>query len=144
MFNVHKQTLICIRDGQNILVLSDTILTEKQKSRLLYPYAMAKGVRYYKFEVLKENELRILNDKTIAIVGNSSLKGNISGFQVDYLILRNNANGYEKLAQEFKGKALIRDASNYPKKYMKSSDDLNTRIWDTRIKGSFCIPLSVD
>jgi len=144
VFNVHKQTLICIRDGQNILVLSDTILTEKQKSRLLYPYAMAKGVRYYKFEVLKENELRILNDKTIAIVGNSSLKGNISGFQVDYLILRNNANGYEKLAQEFKGKALIRDASNYPKKYMKSSDDLNTRIWDTRIKGSFCIPLSVD
>jgi len=144
VFNVHKQTLICIRDGQNVLVLSDTILTEKQKSRLLYPYTMAKGVRYYKFEVLKENELHILNDKTIAIVGNSSFKDNITGFQVDYLILRNNANGYEKLAQEFKGKALIRDASNYPKKHMKSTDGSKTRIWDTRIKGSFCIPLSVD
>ncbi|MGZ2371968.1 ComEC/Rec2 family competence protein [Ancylomarina sp. YFZ004] len=144
VFNVHKQSLICIRDGQNILVLSDTILTEKQKNRLLYPYAMAKGVKHYSYELLKENELRVLNDKTIAIVGNSALKENVKDLKVDYLILRNNANGYEKLTKEFKGKALVRDASNYPQKDRKSPDDSNTRIWDTRIKGSFCIPLSVD
>ena len=144
VLNVHKQTVICIRNGQSVLVLSDTLLNEKQKNRLVYPYAMAKGVKNYSYEVLKENDLRVLNDKTIAIMSSSALNISVNNLQVDYLILRNNAKGFEKLAQEFKGITLVRDASNYPKKYRKSTDDSKIRIWDTRIKGSFRIPLSVD
>ncbi|WP_372641495.1 ComEC/Rec2 family competence protein [Ancylomarina sp.] len=144
VFNVHKQTVICIRDGQSVLVLSDTLLNEKQKNRLVYPYAMAKGVKNYSYEVLKENELRVLHDKTIAIMSSSALNVVINNLQVDYLILRNNAKGFEKLVQEFKGTTLIRDASNYAQKFRKLTADSNTQIWDTRRKGSFRIPLSVD
>ena len=144
VFNANKQTVICIRDGQSVLVLSDTILSEKQKHRLLYPYAMAKGVKNYSYEVLKENELRVLNDKTIAIMSSSALKEKVRDLKIDYLILRNNANGYEDFTEEFKGKALVRDASNYAQKSRTSTAVPKTQMWDTRIKGSFCILLNAN
>lgn len=144
VFNVHQQTLICIRDGQNVLVLSDSIVSEKMKNRLLYPYAMAKGVKHYSYELLEENEFRVINDKTIAILGSSALKESMTDFQVDYLILRNNARGYENFIKGFKGEALIRDASNYPIKRTKLTEDSKIQMWDTRHLGSFCSPLNVE
>ncbi len=141
VFNANKQTVICIRDGQNILVLSDTILNEKQKSRLVYPYSMANGVEKYTYQVLKENEFRVINDKRLAILGNSALKDDIKDLDLDYLILRNNAKGYETFGDEFEGKFLIRDASNYPQRHRGYSSSISTNTWDTRINGAFHLTL---
>ncbi len=137
VFNANKQTVICIRDGQSVLVLSDTILKEKQKNRLIYPYAMAKGVKHYTYEILKENEIRVINDKRFAILGNSALKDDIKDLDLDYLILRNNAKGYETFANEFEGKLLIRDASNYKVR----NETLGKDIWETKKQGSYMISL---
>ena len=141
VFNANKQTVICIRDGQNMLVLSDTILNEKQKIRLVYPYAMAKGVKHYTYDILKANEFREINDKRIAILGNSALKDDIQNLKLDYLILRNNANGYGGMLTEFKGNVLVKDASNYSRNYRADTALLGTNIWDTRVKGAFHLPL---
>ncbi|MFT5749189.1 MAG: competence protein ComEC [Ancylomarina sp.] len=141
VFNANKQTVICIRDGQSVLVLSDTILNEKQKSRLVYPYAMANGVRNYSYQLLKENEIRVVNDKKLALLGNSALKDDILDLDLDYLVLRNNAKGYETFADEFKGKILIRDASNYRQKYREYSSYVTANTWDTRLNGAFCLLL---
>tara|TARA_R110001583_G_scaffold25760_5_gene93076 strand:- start:6913 stop:8961 length:2049 start_codon:yes stop_codon:yes gene_type:complete len=141
VFNANKQTVICIRDGHNILVLSDTTLNEKQKSRLVYPYSMANGVKYFAYEMLKKNELRVLNDKRLAILGTSALKDDIKDLDLDYLILRNNAKGYETFADEFKGKLLIRDASNYLQKDRGYSSYIIANTWDTRLNGAFHLSL---
>jgi competence protein ComEC len=141
VFNANKQTVICIRDGQDILVLSDTILNEKQKSRLVYPYAMANGVKYYSYDILKENELRVINDKRLAILGNSVLKDDIKDLDLDYLILRNNALKKSKDLSILENGVIIRDASNSPQKYRRISLPLITNTWDTRLKGAFHLTL---
>lgn len=135
VLNANKQTVICIRDGQNLLVLSDTTLSDKQKVRLVYPYAMANKVKHYEYEILKENELRVINNKRLAILGNSELEGNIKDLNADYFILRHNA-FYKKTKQAiWREKMFIRDASNYRIK----SDSLISNIWRTSNKGAFSI-----
>ncbi len=138
VFNVDKQTVICIKDGQDILVLSDVLLDEKQKKRLIYPYGIKKRVKHYTYEILKGNELRILNGKRIAILGNSKLKKELKNLDLDYLISRNNADKYGDLEKEFEGKLMIRDASNYSQKNKLVE---NIQVWDTRLKGAYYLPL---
>jgi competence protein ComEC len=141
VFNANKQTVICIRDGQRVLVLSDKILNEKQKSRIVHPYAMANGVKNYTYQLLKENELRVINDKKLAILGNSALKDDILHLNIDYLILRNNALNRSKALSELEGTVIIRDASNYFQRRRGNASPIITNMWDTRLKGAFRLPL---
>ena len=141
VFNINKQTVICIRDGQNVLVLSDIVMNEKQKNRLIYPYAIANGVKHYAYEILKTNEVRVINDKRFAILGNSALKNYIASLDLDYLILRNNALNKSKDLSEPYEALIIRDASNYPQRHSANSSSTTTRVWDTRLKGAFHLPL---
>ena len=141
VFNANKQTVICIRDGQRVLVLSDTFLNEKQKSRIVHSYAMANGVKNYTYQLLKENELRVINDKKIAILGNSALKDDILHLNIDYLILRNNALNRSKALSELEGAVIIRDASNYFQRWRGKASPITTNMWDTSLKGAFRLPL---
>ncbi|MCZ4694083.1 ComEC family competence protein [Ancylomarina euxinus] len=134
VFNASKQTVICIRDGQSVLVLSDTLLNEKQKNRLVYPYAMAKGVKNYSYEVLKDNDLRVINDKVIAVLGESSLKEHVKELNADYIILRNNALRKDRYLSEINCGMIIRDASNYKMKKERMAEN----VWDTEKLGA-CI-----
>lgn len=135
VLNANNQSVICIRDGQNLLVLSDTILSDKQKNRLIYPYAMDNKVKHYEYKILKENELRIINNKRLAILGNSKLRGKMKDLNADYFILRQNA-FYNKDEQTiWNEKVFIRDASNYRVR----SDSLISNIWRIRDKGAFLI-----
>ncbi len=137
VFNAYKHTVVGIRDNRSILVLSDTILSDKQKNRLIYPYGMAKGVKQYQYEVLKENECRIIGDKKIAIVSNSNLRTKIERLQADYFILRNNAFNKPSDLSELENGIIIRDASNYRMK----SEILNVNIWNTKQDGAYRVVL---
>lgn len=137
VFNANKQTVVCIRDGNFALVLSDTILNEKQKQYLVYPYGMLKGVKRYQYDILKKNDLRLFNDKLIAIIGDDILKDQIQELNADYIILRNNAlRKSQELLKVMQGE-IIHDASNYRAK----SGRFNKNIWDTRKSGAYCVDL---
>jgi len=137
VLNVHKQTVICIRDKQNVLVLSDTILSEKQKNRLIYPYAMGKGVKHYQYDILKDNDLRLFNNKLIAVIGNAVPDNYLGKLDADYIILRKNALRKKENLSEIKKGVIVWDASNYRIK----NNVNNERIWDTQNQGAYIVNL---
>ena len=137
VLNAYKQTVICIRDKQQILVLSDAILTEKQKKRLIYPYGMSKGVKGYSYDILRDNDVRIFNNKLIAVIGNASLENHWGKLDADYIILRNNAFQKAVNLSGIKKGVIIWDGSNYRIK----NNENNERIWDTQNQGAYLVNL---
>jgi len=137
VLNAYKQTVICIRDKQQILVLSDTILTEKQKKRLIYPYGMSKGVKGYSYDILKDNDVRLFNNKLIAVIGNAVPDNYLGKLDADYIIFRNNALRKKENLSEIKKGVIVWDASNYRIK----SNENNERIWDTQNQGAYIVNL---
>lgn len=144
VFNSNKHSVVCFRDQQNVLVLSDTVLDEKMKRRLVFPYGIAKRVKNYHYEVLRDNEVRVIGDKVIAIAGKGAHKKVLDELNPDYLILRDNAFRNTSDLTEYKSKVLIRDASNYRQKPDVLVPVLNRNTWDTRILGACVIQFNVE
>ncbi|RXQ96075.1 ComEC family competence protein [Ancylomarina salipaludis] len=133
VFNTHKHTVVCFRDDQHVLILSDILLDEKMKTRLIYPYTMAKGVKYFQYDTLKDNDWRVFNDRTVALVGNSSLGKYVTDLPADYIIMRNNAYSMKNHLPELQRGVLIRDGSNIGMK----TDVLSAWTWDTQKSGAY-------
>lgn len=144
VFNANKRTVVCFRDQQHILVLSDTLLDEKMKRRLILPYGIAKGVKSYHYDVLKDNDVCVLGDKIIAIVGKAYQKADVKDLHPDYLILRDNAFRNMGYLTEFCDEMIIRDASNYRLKSEELVQALRQNIWETRFLGAYRIELNVE
>jgi len=144
VFNANKHTVVCFRDGQQVLVLSDTLLDEKMKRRLILPYGIAKGVKAYHYDVLRDTDVRIVGDKMIAILGKSSRKEDVKEFNPDYLILRDNVFKNMDCLTEFCNEMIIRDATNYRLKPDESVEALSKNIWETRVLGACAIELNVE
>ncbi len=140
VFNAHKHTVVCFRDRQQLFVLSDTILNEKMKTRLIYPYAMARGVKHYQYDTLKENDWRVINDQFIAVLGTSALGASVSDLPLDYIILRNNAYKREEHLLAPVSSVIIRDGSNY----RVSTNGLKADFWDTQKLGAYMAEFSYD
>lgn len=143
VFHSRKHSLMGFFEGEKMKILSDSLILDANKDRILKPYLLNRRIKNVEFAILKDLEIKAIGNSIVAIVGNGSVKNIeiIDSIHPDFIIFRS-----ESLKSKFIGKIdftttnVVLDASVNSQKrkdIFLTSNVEAFNVYDIQVDGAF-------